>query len=465
MSEILAAYQETAKKLLANPDDPEQLANQYTLLSTTARSPAQLAIAKRCMLTAPNEFIAVFNYASALSRSGYDALPTFRRALELAKPDQRALTLHHIGLAHHDRCDYETALKYYQMAAEVNPERRLIDQSIAIAQLSMGQLHTGLYGFEIKTNLIPRKPVAESGIPWWGGESLKDRTVILAHDQGFGDTLQFIRFAPLLKERCRRLIFSGPEVLSPLIAEQFDCFDDVINEVGPFEADFVTRPLSATALMGIEYKDVSNRPYMTVQPIELPERAKLKVGISWKGSPGYANDALRSASLTDFCPLFDVPGAAFYSLQVRPAPTEISNLGLDGFIADLGGTFSDWRDTAAAIQAMDVIVTVDSANAHMAGALGKPVLLLLGRAPCWRWMNGNRTPWYANTKIFRQEKVDEWPMLQVRRELEEMVRNAEAASSLNRAIPKASSSATAIPINVQSARINGAENGAMDARH
>jgi hypothetical protein len=103
----------------------------------------------------------------------------------------------------------------------------------------------------------------------------------------------------------------------------------------------------------------------------LPPRGKLKVGISWKGSPGYAMDALRSANLKDFCPLFDLPGAAFYSLQVRPGPQEITNLGLDGFIADLGSTITDWRDTARAIAAMDVIVATDSANGHMAGALGQ----------------------------------------------------------------------------------------------
>jgi len=422
--EILAAYKQTAAKLLSDPDNPEYLADQYTLLSTTPRSPAQLALAKRCAEVAPNEFIAVFNYASALSRAGMDGVGQFRRALELAKPDQKALVLHHIGLAYHDRCDYGTALNYYRMAEKADPERRLIGQSIAIAKLASGHLSEGLYEFEVKHHIKPRKAITESAIPWWEGQDLTGRTVILTHEQGFGDTIQFIRFAPMLKERCAKLIFSGPESLAPLIAEQFDCFDDVINEVGPFEGDFVTSPMAATALMGVEYENVSDLPYMIVDPINLPPRGKLKVGLSWKGSPGYANDGLRSATLEAFCPLFDLPGAAFYSLQVRPGPDEVHKLGLDGFIADLGSTFEDWRDTAAAIAAMDVIVATDSANAHMAGALGKPVLLLLGKAPCWRWLSGDRTPWYRNHKLFRQEKVDEWPMLQVRRELESLVKAA-----------------------------------------
>lgn len=429
MTEVFEAYKKTAANLLQDPDNPEYLANQYTLLSTTPRSPAQMALAKRCAALAPNEFIAVFNYGSALMRSGMDSVATFRRALEIAPADRKAITLHHIGLAHHDRFEYETALNYYKLSLQAGPNEPKIHQSIAIAKLAMGRLKEGLYEFEVKHHIKPRKPISESEIPWWNGESLVGKRVILTHEQGFGDTLQFIRFAPLLRGRCAHLVFSGAESLAPLIAEQFDCFDDVINEAGPFKADYITSPMAACALMGIEYKDVSGLAYMTAQPVKLPSRGRLKVGISWKGSPGYLNDALRSAPLEAFCPLFDLPGAAFYSLQVRPGPDEISAMGLDGFIADLGSTFTDWRSTASAIAAMDVIVATDSANAHMAGALGKPVLLMLGKAPCWRWMTGNKTPWYLGTKIFRQPVVDQWPMEAIRKELEVMLdRRTQAAA-------------------------------------
>lgn len=429
MTEVFEAYKKTAANLLQDPDNPEYLANQYTLLSTTPRSKAQMVLAKRCADVAPNEFIAVFNYASALMRAGRDSVSTFRRALEIAPADRRSLVLHHIGLAHHDQFEYETALNYYKLSLAAAANEPKIHQSIAIAKLAMGRLKEGLYEFEVKHHIKPRKAISDSGIPWWNGESLAGKRVILTHEQGFGDTLQFIRFAPLLRGRCAHLVFSGPESLAPLIADQFDCFDDVINEVGPFEADYVTSPMASCALMGIEYKDVNGLAYMTAQPVKLPPRGALKVGLSWKGSTGFANDSLRSANLEDFCPLLDLPGAAFYSLQVRPGPDEISKLGFDGFIADLGSTFSDWRATASGIAAMDVVVATDSANAHMAGALGKPVLLLLGKSQCWRWMSGNKTPWYAGHRIFRQSKVDEWPMDEVRSQLEVMLdRRTQAAA-------------------------------------
>ena len=423
MTEIVEAYKKTAVHLLNDPDDPEALTNQYTLLSTTPRSAAQLAVAKRCAQVAPNEFIAVFNYASALMRCGMESLATFRRALELAPTDRTAITLHHIGLAHHDRGEYEAALKWYELTLSHDTNEPKIHQSIAIAKLAMGRLKEGLYEFEVLHHSKPRKAISKSKIPWWKGESIEGKTVILTHEQGFGDTIQFIRFAPLLRDRCAsRLVLSAPGSLAPLLAEQFDCFDAIIGEEGPFKADFVTSPMAAAALMGIEYKDVNGLAYMTSAPAVLPSRGRLKVGLSWKGSPGYANDALRSASLAAFCPLFDLPGAAFYSLQVRPGPDEITTMGLDGFVADLGSTLTDWRSTAAAISAMDVIVSTDSANAHLAGSLGKPVLLMLGKAPCWRWMSGDRTPWYRNHRIFRQATVDCWPVDEVRRELEVMLR-------------------------------------------
>lgn len=414
MTDQFATYKANAANLLRDPDSAEYLTDQYQLLSTTRHSPSQLALAKRAIALAPNEFIAVFNYASALCRAGLDGVNAYRRALELAPDDMVSTTYHHLGLAHHDRGEYDLALSRYRLSLETGDDPN-IRQSIALARLANGELRQGLYEFEVQYHVKPRKPISDSGIAQWNGEDLTGKRVILAHEQGFGDTIQFVRFAGMLRERCRHLIFSGPDILAGLIAEQFDCFDDVINEAGPFDADYITSCMAAAALMGIEYEDVDPSPYMRADPIKLPDRGKLKIGLSWKGSPDHANDALRSAELLDFCPLFDLPGTAFYSLQVRPEPKEITTLGLDGFIADLGSTLSDWRSTASAIAAMDVIVTVDTGTGHLAGALGKPTLLLIGDAPDWRWMP--KVSWYQNHRIFRGR----WPMGEVRAELESMM--------------------------------------------
>jgi hypothetical protein len=158
---------------------------------------------------------------------------------------------------------------------------------------------------------------------------------------------------------------------------------------------------------------------MMAKPVTLPARGKLKVGLAWQGLHGHRNDHLRSMTLPDLFPLFDLPGAAFYSLQVGADAAPITSLGLDGFIADLGSTFSDWRDTAAAVAAMDVIASVDTGTAHLAGALGKPVILLIGKQPDWRWMRGDTTPWYRNHRLLR--KTDAWPVMEAREILEKML--------------------------------------------
>jgi hypothetical protein len=412
------SYKVTAANLLRNPDDPEHLTGLLTMLTARGeRTPAHLALAARAVALAPDSFIAQFNYASALMRAVQPSRDAFMQALGLAETDEQTrLVRHHLGLAAHDGGDFIQALRWYELAGEC------ANKSAAIAKLAGGNLHDGLTEFEVKYHKPPRKPISESGIPRWKGEDIEGKTLILAHEQGFGDTLQFIRFAPRLRAlKPRKLIFAGHPALHSLIRENFK-FDAVIGEDGPFKADYVTSCMAACANLGITYRDVTGEPYMQTEPLSLPARGRLRIGLSWKGNPDYARDCDRSMALRDLCPLFDIPGAAFYSIQLRPAPTEIGDLGLDGFIGDLAPLIKDWQGTAAAISAMDVIVTTDTANAHMAGALGKPTLLLLNSTPCWRWMTGrNDTPWYKKTKLFRQQKPGEWPVEAVREELVRMV--------------------------------------------
>lgn len=421
--QVIEAYKVNAAKLLQDPDDPEQLTNRFTILAAKGeRTPAHLALARRAASIAPDNFIAVFNYASALMRGVRPSADVFLQALELADTrEQKALTMHHLGLAHHDMGQFQAALNWYDLAKAQNADEKNIGQSIAIAKMASGDL-SGLHDFEVKLHKAPRKPITQSGIKRWTGEDLKGKVIIVSHEQGFGDTLQFIRFAPKLREHgVRKLIFSGHPALHKLIKENFR-FDAVIGEDGPFKADFVTSPLSLAGVLGIRYPDVSSEPYMKAEPMKLPQRGKLRVGLSWKGNPDYAHDNNRSIALSELCPLFDIPGAAFYSLQIRPEPVEIGQLGLDGFIGDLSPLIKDWKDTASAIAAMDVIVATDSANAHMAGALGKPTLLMLNKTNCWRWMTGRpTTPWYKNTKLFRQAEPFQWPVQAVRDELVRMV--------------------------------------------
>lgn len=411
-------YKEHAAALLRDPDDASALVNQFVLMARKSSKalPGHLALTKRAWLLAPEDFRAVLNYASALNRAGqiHAALTRYAEALTLArKTKDEAMTSYNIGMCWHDLGDMDRAIEWYDKAIALS-DRRFYRHGHAVARLAKGDL-SALFDFEVKWHAPNKKPIGASKIPRWAGEDLTGKTLIVCHEQGFGDSLHFCRLIPRLKALCGRLIWSGPPIFNGLIADNFDV--EIIDEAGPFLADFYCSPISAGGALGLDYREVSGEPYMVSLPMNLPDRGQLKIGLAWAGSPTYGRDSNRSMALKDLCPLLDLPGAAFYSFQVRPGGAEISHEGLDGLVANLETMLTDWRATARAITAMDVMVCVDTGTAHLAGALGKPVALLLGSQPCWRWRNeGSSTPWYANHQLFRQAKHGDWtgPVMAVR---------------------------------------------------
>jgi hypothetical protein len=169
---------------------------------------------------------------------------------------------------------------------------------------------------------------------------------------------------------------------------------------------------------GVDYPNVSGAAYFKAEAAQIPLRGKLNVGLVWRGNPAYGQDVHRSMDFGEFCPLFDLPGVAFYSLQAGAPGLEVTNLGLDGFIANLEPLAQSWRDTARLVQALDVVVSVDTAVAHLAGALGKPVYILTTNASDWRWNRASqKTVWYDSARVIRQRKQDEWcPSIDIVRE-------------------------------------------------
>lgn len=413
-------YKSTAVELLKDPDSAEHISNQLAfLMQSGARTPAHLALAKRAASLAPNEFVPVFNLGSAQVRAGqyWEGLDTLSRALTLAPESYKAKTQSEIALAWYDLGEFKKAIEVYdriQLDADQD-----IKQARCLAALAAGDLANGLYGFECEFYRPPRKPIAQSGIPRWMGEDLTNKSIIVHHEQGYGDTIQFSRFMPHV--RAGRVAFAGPPELVCLLRQNFQV-EEWLGEEGPFKADYYCSPMSAAGALRVKYPDISGEPYLTSDARKLPDRGKLKVGLSWCGSPSYAQDANRSMKLEDLAPLWEIPGAAFYSLQV--GSKDITRLGLDGFIADLTPAIRDWNDTARAIMAMDVVVAVDTAVAHLAGALGKVTYVLLPYACCWRWMRGrDDTPWYRSAKLFRQSIPCDWtePVLRVQKAIRERI--------------------------------------------
>lgn len=253
------------------------------------------------------------------------------------------------------------------------------------------------------------------GVPVWGGQDLAGKTVLLQAEQGLGDAIQFVRFARPLKERGARVMFDSFRDLGD-IAHDFHDIDEVAVEpaIPPF--DFRIPVLGVPRVLGTTLDTIpAHVPYVDVRP-EHRERwasrivsdGQLKVGLVWSGNQKHPRNRFRSMPLKRLAPLWRVDGVKWFSLQKSAtAEEEIGASGLD--IVDLGRDFTSFRDTAAAISLLDLIISVDTSVAHLAGALGHPMWVLVGEPPDWRWLiEGETTPWYPSARIFRQATHNQW---------------------------------------------------------
>jgi len=416
-------YRANAARLVRNPDDPDALVDQFACISEVRKHSRQyLPLARRAYELAPDQISCVFNYGSALHRVGEfeKARDIYLYCLKLADDEWMPKVLHHCGIAYRALGEGRKAAEYYLKAYEVDPKPQYLkDRSIAI--LSQGKLNEGLREFEVrrevslrkmhenKGNLISQDKLPD-GVVHWQGEDLTGKTIVVYHEEGSGDFIQFCRFIPKLRERGARAVYlCGPVPnLLDLVSDNIGV-DGIVPLSGPFECDYVIGSMSLPWRCGVELDGVVGGAYFKAEPASIPQRGKLNVGLVWRGNPAYGQDVHRSMPFSEFCPLFDIPGAAFYSLQAGPASLEVTNLGLDGFVANLEPLAKTWRDTARLIQALDVVVTVDTAVAHLAGALGKPVFILVTNASDWRWnRNSRKTVWYDSATVIRQKKQDEW---------------------------------------------------------
>lgn len=431
-------YKAYASDLIRNPDDATALVNQFAVISKTKENARHyLPLARRAYEIAPHDISPLFNYGSALHRVGEfeKALEIYQRCNKIAPQDWKAKIQHHLGVAYRALGENRKAAEHYQRAYDLEPNPNILKDK-ALAVLAQGRLNEGLQLFEVRReaavwklhesggHLISQAKLPD-GVVHWEGQDLTGRTVVVYHEEGSGDFIQFCRFIPKLREKgAKHVYLCGPvENLLELVSDNI-AVDGIVPLSGPFDCDYVIGSMSLPWRVGAEIDSVRGDLYFRAEPAKIPLRGKLNVGLVWRGNPAYGMDVHRSLDFSSLCPLFDLPGVAFYSLQAGPASLEVTNLGLDGFIANLEPLASTWRDTARLIQALDVVVTVDTAVAHLAGALGKPVFILVTNASDWRWnRNSQRSVWYDSARIIRQKKQDDWaPCIKtVRDELKGMV--------------------------------------------
>jgi hypothetical protein len=242
---------------------------------------------------------------------------------------------------------------------------------------------------------------------------------LLIHtEQGAGDAIQFARYLTPAAQRCRRLILVCRADLMPLFATIPGIAE--LREAGTIqvsEFDTYCPLLSLPLVFGTTLETIPGAvPYLDIATLQrrktpsiLPAGTRPKIGIVWAGSPTYRNDRHRSIALSELLPILRLPDFDFYSLQKGERCRDLLGLPPDCRVQDLDPSLADFGDTALVIDALDLVITVDTAVAHLAGALAKPVWTLLPEVPDWRWgLTDPTTPWYPSMRLFRQDRGGDW---------------------------------------------------------
>jgi hypothetical protein len=252
--------------------------------------------------------------------------------------------------------------------------------------------------------------------PWRGQESLAGKTLLIYAEQGYGDFLQCCRLVSLAATSAAHIVLEVPAPLKA-IAQTLDPAFTVIEQGAALPAFDLHCPVMSLPLaFGITVETVPNRvPYLNVLPGQLQtwrqrlgEKSRPRIGLAWSGSPGHKNDARRSIPAALLQPLLD-PSCEFHCLQIAARPEDANALSGSGIVWH-SDHLRNFSDTAALASLMDLVISVDTSVAHLAGALGIPVWILLPRVPDFRWLlDRNDTPWYPSARLFRQASAGAWP--------------------------------------------------------
>lgn len=311
--------------------------------------------------------------------------------------------------------DLPGAIDAYEGALATEPGHAEAANGYAQALLMSGDFDRGWAAYEKRPTPDTRLP----DTPVWEGQSLQGKSLTLICEQGQGDSLQFVRFAKQLSQRGATVLLDGPPGLTSLVA-YMDGFSSAPHQPGPERADFKLPLLSLPHRLHLftENDFRMEAPYIRIPGTDRPATVSKKVGLVWAGNPHHINDLNRSMSFSEMEPLLELERLEFHSFQqgtagiMEPAPS----------LHNRDRKFTNWLETAVALEKMDVLITVDTAIAHLAGAMGVPCWLLLPYVPDWRWMlDRSDSPWYPGLRLYRQSIERNWESVvaEVKQDLEQ----------------------------------------------
>jgi Tfp pilus assembly protein PilF len=341
-----------------------------------------------------------------------DAVACLRAGLDI-DPDSARLH-HNLGLAFRQGGDPAAAVRCFDRVLDIDPANVNAHFCRATALLLGGDYAAGFDDYEWRWRMPGGKPRRFASAAWDGAADAA-ATVLLHHEQGHGDSIQFARFVPLVRERVGRVVLECPPALTRLLAT-VDGVDEVVADGATADADAHAALGSLPRLLGTRLDSLpAEVPYLRPDPaltalwaprLDVPG---LKVGLVWAGNPRQPSDRKRSTRLAVLAALGAIEGASFFSLQVGPGRRDLDDGPPPFPLVDLGSEIGDFADTAAIIEQLDLVITTCTSVAHLAGALGRPVWTMLCRDADWRWLvDRTDSPWYPTMRLFRQRRAGDW---------------------------------------------------------
>jgi tetratricopeptide (TPR) repeat protein len=416
--EAIYAYEQAVHFV---PDYAEAYNNLGSLFQRFGRLSEATAALRQALRAQPNYPRAKNNLAVVLTEEHeFDQAVELLQQVIADQPDF-AEPYNNLGVALMHRGELDAALAWVEQSLIMQPDSAEAHKNRAIIWLFQGDYERGWREFEWrwKSKDFPPNPYPQ---PYWNGQPLPGGTLLLHAEQGLGDTIQFVRFAAAAGQLTKRTILVCPPPLVTLLGR---CGQNL--EVLPQGAPLP--PIDAQAslmslpglLRTLPQAGSGSPPYL--QPAadlveqwraELSGYAGLKVGIVWQGNPNYRGDQFRSVRLAEFLPLAEVAGATFFSLQKGFGGEQVAEIADRLPLVDLSERLDDeagpFMDTAAVMANLDLVITTDTAAAHLAGALAVPVWVALAHVPEWRWLLGREDcPWYPSMRLFRQVAPGDWP--------------------------------------------------------
>ncbi len=443
--EALAGYEAAHA---AAPHDPDALNGRGVALLRLDRAAEALASFERALALAPDHIDALGNRGNALLALNrpHAAIASYDAGLRIAPRHARLLTNQAVALRRLDRP--HEALLGLNRALSGNPnfgEARFVE---SLVKLALGDFAAGWSGYESRwatAALAPHRRDFTRPL-WLGEEPLAGKTILLYAEQGYGDTIQFVRYAPRVVALGARVILEVQPELVRLLSARTDI--EVVAHGQPLPAFDLQCPLMSLPLaFRTQLTTIpADIPYL-LPPVEegaalakiaglaRPPDRKPLVGLVWSGDRLHKNDLNRSIPLATLRPLLDLPHLQFVSLQQEIRPEDAEILRAHSRLQALG-QFPDFAATAAAIARLDAVIAVDTAVAHLAGALGKPLLLLLPFGADFRWLRERcDSPWYPSARLFRQHAFNDWgrALAALRQEL---MRVGDAGADASPALPR-----------------------------